>query len=111
MRRFVVDDGRIHRMDMCALVQLAKELLCAIAMTKRNVLVVVVIGLPLAAVVVSIAALVLIPLAIVLLPPALLLAVVALPGILLRAARDPEPGAARVETAAAARPAAPATAS
>jgi hypothetical protein len=70
-------------------------------MTKRLVIVVVVLGLPLAAVVLSIAALVLIPLAIVLVPLALLLAVVALPAIVVRAARGPESGGVSVATVAA----------
>jgi hypothetical protein len=78
-------------------------------MTKRLVFVVVV-ALPLAAVVLSIGALVLIPLAIVMLPVALLLAVAALPAILARAARDPEPGAVPVATAAVMPTATPATA-
>ena len=69
-------------------------------MTKRSVIVVVVLGLPLAAVVLSIAALVLIPLAIVVLPVALLLAVAALPAIVVRATRGPEPGAVPVAKAA-----------
>jgi hypothetical protein len=90
----------VHRIVMCALVQLARELLCAIAMTKRFVIVVVVLALPLAAVVLSIAALVLIPRAIVLVPLALLLAVAALPAILVRAARGAQPGGVPVAMAA-----------
>lgn len=74
-------------------------MLCAIVMTKRFVFAVVLIGLALIPVVLSIGALVLLPLAIVLLPIVPLVAVFAVPALLLSSARDSEPRAVPVEPA------------
>ena len=78
-------------------------------MTKRFVFAVVLIGLALTPVVLTIGALVLLPLAIVALPVVALGAVLAVPALLMSAARDSEPRAVVIERIDVARPAVTAT--
>jgi hypothetical protein len=88
----------------CALVVVARDLLGTADMKIRIALAVVVIGLALTPVVVSIGVLVLVPLAITLLPVVLFASVLAIPALVMAAARGSEPHAIADQTIEAREP-------